>query len=65
MDLLVERAQELGLYPIGCAWEADWQEELDELWPAIVAAAEMLLAGHTVTHADVASAVAAVPRAID
>lgn len=62
-DAVVERlqatAEALGLAPIGAAWESDWCEELDELWPAVVAVAQLLIDGLDVGHSHVFAAVTA------
>lgn len=55
-----EAARRAGLgHRVGADWEINWQDELELLWPAIRAVAEMLLAGETVTHDAVAAAIAA------
>jgi hypothetical protein len=55
-----EAARRAGLGPrVGPEWEVDWDAELEHLWPAICAVAEMLLAGETVTHDVVGATLAA------
>jgi hypothetical protein len=54
---LRELAAELGLSPVGPAWEMQWSDELDDLWPVIVEVAAMLLRGEDVTHAQVLDAI--------
>jgi hypothetical protein len=50
-------AAELGFSRIGRAWECNWNNELEDLWPAIREVAEMLLDGQPVTHEKVQAAV--------
>jgi hypothetical protein len=42
---------------VGRFWEAEWGDELDDLWPAIEAVAAMLVSGETVTTAIVSELV--------
>jgi hypothetical protein len=49
-------ATQLGLGPVGRAWEICWHDELCELWPAICEVAALLIDGH-VTHDTVRAAV--------
>jgi len=52
-------AELIGLHPLGTPWEADWEQELAELWPAVCEIADALLSGETVTDEVVT---AALPR---
>ncbi|SKE15021.1 DNA binding domain, excisionase family [Mycobacteroides abscessus subsp. abscessus] len=56
VDQLQAAADELGLGPIGAAWETDWQDELDELWPWIRCVAAELLDGVVVDHERIVAA---------
>jgi hypothetical protein len=60
VNALDEVAASIGLSPVGRAWEWEWRDELDELWPAVCAVAAALLAGEVVTHERVQAAVDAV-----
>jgi hypothetical protein len=54
VDELVVR---LGSNAIDRAWEEEWNDELDLLWPAVCEVAAMLVDGQPVTHDDVLAAV--------
>jgi hypothetical protein len=43
--------------PIERAWEAEWIDELELLWPAVCEVAAILVDGQSVTHEDVLAAV--------
>lgn len=46
-----------GSSPIERAWEVEWVDDLDPLWPAVCEVAAMLVDGQSVTHEDVLAAV--------
>ncbi|MDH6248009.1 hypothetical protein [Mycobacterium sp. OTB74] len=52
---LSDLADRLGLGARGRAWEFEWSNELDELWPVICQVAALLIDGQTVTHGCVRS----------
>lgn len=56
IDQLQATADQLGLGAVGCAWENDWAEELDELWPWIRCVAAQLLDGVVMDHAAIVAA---------
>lgn len=50
-------AAQLGFGSVGRVWEREWSDQLESLWPAICAVAELLTDGQTVTHDLVRAAV--------
>lgn len=64
VDQLQESADELGLGSVGCAWENDWHDELDELWPWIRTVAAQLLNGVEMSHERIAAAKERADRAV-
>jgi hypothetical protein len=52
-----ELAARFGSDPDERAWEAQWHDQLQPLWPAVCEVAAMLVNGQLVTHEDVLAAV--------
>jgi hypothetical protein len=50
-------AAKLGFSLVDRAWEAEWADELEPLWPAVCEVATMLVNGQCVTHEAVLAAV--------
>ena len=50
IDELESVAAQLGFDSVGAAWERQWSDELEDLWPAVCDVADLLLDGITVTH---------------
>jgi hypothetical protein len=57
VEMLSAAARLLGFPAIGRAWESEWIDELEPLWPAVCEVAAMLLDGQPVSHDDVQAAV--------
>jgi hypothetical protein len=58
---LEEFAEELGLGLVGRAWEYDWADELETLWPVIRQVAMLLLNDEPVTHETIEALLAELP----
>lgn len=50
-------AAQLGFSRVGRAWELEWADELELLWPAVCEVAAMLVRGEAVTHEKVLTAI--------
>jgi thymidylate synthase len=50
VDVLDEVAAVQGFSPVGRAWEHDWGEQLEAVWPVICRVAAMLIDGQHVSH---------------
>ena len=57
VEMLTGAAAQHGFPAVGRAWEADWADELDGLWPAVCEVAALLIDGQPVTHEMVLAAV--------
>lgn len=63
IDQLQATADALGLGPVGCAWETDWEEELEEMWDWIRCVAADLLNGVEMSHEWIVAAKSRADRA--
>jgi hypothetical protein len=57
VDTLTDVARQLGFGSVGRAWELEWSEERESLWPAVCEIAALLIDYQPVIHATVLAAI--------
>lgn len=57
VETLDNVAKDFGFFPVGRAWESEWIDELEPLWPAVREVAGWLIDGQPATHDKVLCAI--------